>query len=73
MASQEGFSQQTRRPNPVRDRRRALGLTVADLQRLTGLSDVTIWRVESGRGRCQWGTAVLLAYALGLSPDEVRR
>jgi len=73
MASPEELSQQPRSVNPVRERRRALALTVADLQRMTGLSDVTIWRIESGRGRCQWATAVLLAHALGLTPDEVRR
>ncbi|HEY8474744.1 MAG TPA: helix-turn-helix domain-containing protein [Natronosporangium sp.] len=55
----------------VRQRRRAAGLTQAELANLAGLAVRTVREVESGRtSRPQRTTAVLLADAFGLAGEE---
>jgi|GEM_PF-3520333 len=68
MPSLEGFSAEGRTPNGVRARRKALGLTCAELAGRAGVSDVTLWRVEHGHGRPLRSTRLLLAAALGCDP-----
>ena len=53
----------------LKHRRRAQGLTKADLELLTGVSVKTIRRIESGNEGVSYGSVVRVAIALG---GEVR-
>ena len=50
----------------IRARRRALGLSQADLAAQTGLSQPTISAIEGGKPRAQVGLVLLLCRDLGL-------
>jgi len=59
-------------PNLIRERRIALGLTVVDLSRASGLSISTVLRAEHGTVRSNRSTVACLAVALGCRPDELK-
>jgi transcriptional regulator with XRE-family HTH domain len=55
----------------VRAYRREQGLTIADLAARAGVSDTTVWRVESGRTRPHLGTILLISRALGRDAEDL--
>jgi transcriptional regulator with XRE-family HTH domain len=55
----------------VRDRRIALGLTCARLAEKSGISDTTLWRIETGRVRPNRATIAVLAAALKCRPADL--
>ncbi len=57
--------------SPVRARREALGLTCAQLARSSGVSEVTLWRVETARVEPLLSTQILLAAALQTDPGAL--
>lgn len=51
--------------------RKARGLTLKQLESLTGSNYVAIWRVEKARAMPDWVTVVFLARALDLDLNEL--
>ena len=50
----------------MRERRRALNITQAQLAGVTGVSRKTVIEIEHGKPTAQWQNALLLAQTLGL-------
>jgi transcriptional regulator with XRE-family HTH domain len=58
----------------LRQLREARGLSLRDLEWLSGISYNTIWRIEAGRTKTTHRSTVMkLAQALDVEPRELRR
>lgn len=55
----------------IRNRRRTLGLTQADIAEATGLSQQAISSIEKGRSLPGLDTAVRIARALGVTVEDL--
>lgn len=72
MANQETEEEQAPAPTPgeiIKTARDAQGLTQIELAEISGVSDSTIKRIESGQTSGSWKTLTLLADSLGISLD----
>jgi transcriptional regulator with XRE-family HTH domain len=58
----------------LRQIREAKGLSLRDLEWLSGIRHNTIWRIENGKSkRTHRNTVIRLANALGVEPTELMR
>ena len=57
----------------IRNRRRSLGLSQAQLAVRAGISEAEISRLEAGHRRPNFETGIRLAQALGLSAEDLYR